>query len=211
MFRDNSSDGGGNTASNYGKTIRAAVGSNNLDVKMVKNIDTGGASEDQLVTWVESHDNYANGDKESTGLTDYQIMMGWAVVGSRRAGAPLYFNRPKGSGGTNPQFAEQSQLGDAGDDMWKNKSVAAVNHFRNAMDGKGENLQNCGDKSCLMIERSTSDGIQNDGVVIANMGGDKSLSGMETTLDDGTYPDEVNGGQLVVSNHKIDLSFPSFE
>lgn len=168
MFRDNSSDGGGNTASNYGKTIRAAVGSNNLDVKMVKNIDTGGASEDQLVTWVESHDNYANGDKESTGLTDYQIMMGWAVVGSRRAGAPLYFNRPKGSGGTNPQFAEQSQLGDAGDDMWKNKSVAAVNHFRNAMDGKGENLQNCGDKSCLMIERSTSDGIQNDGVVIAN-------------------------------------------
>ena len=130
-------------------------------------------------------------------------MMGWAVVGSRRAGAPLYFNRPKGSGGTNPQFAEQSQLGDAGDDMWKNKSVAAVNHFRNAMDGKGENLQNCGDKSCLMIERSTSDGIQNDGVVIANMGGDKSLSGMETTLDDGTYPDEVNGGQLVVSNHEI--------
>ncbi|MDB7591185.1 hypothetical protein PNC48_12725, partial [Enterococcus faecium] len=193
----------GNTASNYGKTIRAAVGSNNLDVKMVKNIDTGGASEDQLVTWVESHDNYANGDKESTGLTDYQIMMGWAVVGSRRAGAPLYFKRPKGSGGTNPQFAEQSQLGDAGDDMWKNKSVAAVNHFRNAMDGKGENLQNCGDKSCLMIERSTSDGIQNDGVVIANMGGDKSLSGMETTLDDGAYPDEVNGGQLVVSNHKI--------
>ena len=203
MFRDNSSDGGGNTASNYGKTIRAAVGSNNLDVKMVKNIDTGGASEDQLVTWVESHDNYANGDKESTGLTDYQIMMGWAVVGSRRAGAPLYFNRPKGSGGTNPQFAEQSQLGDAGDDMWKNKSVAAVNHFRNAMDGKGENLQNCGDKSCLMIERSTSDGIQNDGVVIANLGGDKSLSGMDTTLDDGTYPDEVNGGRLVVSNHKI--------
>ena len=203
MFRDNSSDGGGNTASNYGKTIRAAVGSNNLDVKMVKNIDTGGASEDQLVTWVESHDNYANGDKESTGLTDYQIMMGWAVVGSRRAGAPLYFNRPKGSGGTNPQFAEQSQLGDAGDDMWKNKSVAAVNHFRNAMDGKGENLQNCGDKSCLMVERSTADGIQNDGVVIANMGGDKSLSGMDTTLDDGTYPDEVNGGQIVVSNHKI--------
>ncbi len=64
---------------------------------MVKNIDTGGASEDQLVTWVESHDNYANGDKESTGLTDYQIMMGWAVVGLRKAGAPLYFNHPKGS------------------------------------------------------------------------------------------------------------------
>ena len=113
---------------------------------------------------MESHDNYANGDKESTYLTNDQIVFGWAIVGSRKAGAPLYFNRPVGSGGTNAQFAEQSQLGDAGDDMWKNKSVVAVNHFRNAMDGKSEYLQNCGadqnnaNKSCLMIERFTKDG-----------------------------------------------------
>ncbi len=99
LFANNSSDGGGNTASNYGKSVRAAISSGNLSTKMVKNIDTGGAKEDQLVTWVESHDNYANGDKESTCLTDDQIMIGWAIVGSRRAGAPLYFNRPNGSGG----------------------------------------------------------------------------------------------------------------
>ena len=30
---------------------------------------------------------------------------------------------------------------------------------------------------------------------------------MDTTLDDGTYPDEVNGGQLVVSNHKISFRY----
>ena len=203
MFRDNSSDGGGNTASNYGKTVRAAIGSNNLDSKMLKNIDTGGVNEDQLVTWVESHDNYANGDMESTKLTADQIRFGWAVVGSRRAGAPLFFNRPKASGGNQPQFSEQSQLGDTGDDEWENKAVAAVNHFRNAMDGKGESLQNCKDKSCLMIERYTKDGVQNDGVTIANMGGEQNLTGLETGLDDGTYPDEVNGGQLVVKDHKI--------
>ena len=203
LFKDNSSDGGGNTASDYGKTIRAAVKNSNLNVNMVKNINTGGANEDQLVTWVESHDNYANDDKESTGLTDYQIMMGWAIVGSRKAGAPLYFNRPVGSGGSNPQFAEASQLGDAGDNMWKNKSVVAVNHFRNAMDGKSESLNNCGENSCLMIERFTKDGVANDGVVIANMGGDQNLAGTETNLDDGTYPDEVNGGSITVKSGKI--------
>ena len=209
LFANNSSDGGGNTASNYGKSVRAAISSGNLSTKMVQNIDTGGAKEDQLVTWVESHDNYANGDKESTYLTNDQIVFGWAIVGSRKAGAPLYFNRPVGSGGTNAQFAEQSQLGDAGDDMWKNKSVVAVNHFRNAMDGKSEYLQNCGadrnnaNKSCLMVERFTKDGTANDGVVIANMGGDQSLVGMSTNLDDGVYPDEVNGGSITVSGGKI--------
>ena len=219
MFRDKSSDGGGNTASAYGGTIRAAVSSGNLSTKMVQSISTGGANEDQLVTWVESHDNYAN--KEQTGsdgvkkgvsteLTDYELMMGWAIVGSRKAGAPLYFNRPKESGGKDangnirPQFAEKSQLGDTGDDMWKNTSVVAVNHFRNAMDGKSEYLQNCGDKSCLMIERFTKDKQANDGVTIANMGGEQNLAGMSTNLDDGTYPDEVNGGKLVVKNGKIE-------
>ena len=225
LFKDNSSDGGGNTASNYGGTIRAAIQSENLTTKMVQNVDTGGASEDQLVTWVESHDNYAN--KEQTGsdgvkkgvsteLTDYQIMMGWAIVGSRKAGAPLYFNRPKESGGRDQngnlraQFAEKSQLGDTGDDMWKNKSVVAVNHFRNAMDGKSEHLQNCsadsnsdGAKKCVMIERYTKDGVQNDGVVIANMAGDQNLAGLASSLDDGTYTDEVNGGKLVVQGGKI--------
>ena len=225
LFKDNSSDGGGNTASNYGGTIRAAIQSENLTTKMVQNIDTGGANEDQLVTWVESHDNYAN--KEQTGsdgvkkgvsteLTDYQIMMGWAIVGSRKAGAPLYFNRPKESGGRDQngnlraQFAEKSQLGDTGDDMWKNKSVVAVNHFRNAMDGKSEHLQNCsadsnsdGAKKCVMIERYTKDGVQNDGVVIANMAGEQNLAGLASSLDDGTYTDEVNGGKLVVQSGKI--------
>ena len=52
LFANNSSDGGGNTASNYGKSVRAAISSGNLSTKMVQNIDTGGAKEDQLVTWV---------------------------------------------------------------------------------------------------------------------------------------------------------------
>ena len=121
--------GGGATASDYGKTIRSALWSKNLNAGNLMSLRNGGVNDDQLVTWVESHDNYANGDKESTYLTNDQIRFGWAVVGARAGGAPLFFNRPKASGGNQPQFAEASQLGDAGDDMWKDTAVAAVTIF----------------------------------------------------------------------------------
>ena len=200
--------GGGATASDYGKTIRSALWSKNLNAGNLMSLRNGGVNDDQLVTWVESHDNYANSDKESTYLTNDQIRFGWAVVGARAGGAPLFFNRPKASGGNQPQFAEASQLGDAGDDMWKDTAVAAVNHFRNAMDGEAEYLRNCGpeqnNNSCLMVERyKTDNNAGNDGVSIANMGGDQNLAGTPTKLDDGTYTDQVNGGTITVSNGKI--------
>ena len=205
MFTQYSSDGGGATASDYGKTVRSAITSGSLNAGNLMSLRNGGAKDDQLVTWVESHDNYANGDKESTYLNDYQLRMGWAIVGSRAGGAPLYFNRPVGSGGNNAQFAEQSQLGDAGDNMWKDKAVVAVNHFRNKMNGNSEYLRNCqGQNSCLMVERYAKDGkADDDGVVIANMGGDVNLAGSDTTLDNGTYTDQVNGGTITVSGGKI--------
>ena len=205
MFTQYSSDGGGATASDYGKTVRSAITSGSLNAGNLMSLRNGGAKDDQLVTWVESHDNYANGDKESTYLNDYQLRMGWAIVGSRAGGAPLYFNRPVGSGGNNAQFAEQSQLGDAGDNMWKDKAVVAVNHFRNKMNGNSEYLRNCqSQNSCLMVERYAKDGkADDDGVVIANMGGDVNLAGSDTTLDNGTYTDQVNGGTITVSGGKI--------
>lgn len=205
MFTQYSSDGGGATASDYGKTVRSAITSGSLNAGNLMSLRNGGAKDDQLVTWVESHDNYANGDKESTYLNDYQLRMGWAIIGSRAGGAPLYFNRPVGSGGNNAQFAEQSQLGDAGDNMWKDKAVVAVNHFRNKMNGNSEYLRNCqGQNSCLMVERYAKDGkADDDGVVIANMGGDVNLAGSDTTLDNGTYTDQVNGGTITVSGGKI--------
>jgi alpha-amylase len=205
MFTQYSSDGGGATASDYGKTVRAAIKSGSLNASNLSSLRNGGAKDDQLVTWVESHDNYANGDKESTYLNDYQLRMGWSIVGSRAGGAPLYFNRPVGSGGNNAQFAEQSQLGDAGDNMWKDKAVVAVNYFRNKMNGNSEYLRNCQSRnSCLMVERYAKDGkADDDGVVIANMGGDVNLAGSDTTLDDGTYTDQVNGGTITVSGGKI--------
>ncbi|RSX55520.1 alpha-amylase [Bifidobacterium dolichotidis] len=205
LFEKYSSNGGGNTGSNYGRAVRSAIGSGRLDANALRDLQGTGVKDNQLVTWVESHDNYANGDKESTYLNAYQLRMGWAIVGSRAGGAPLFFNRPVGSGGSNPQFSERTPLGAAGDDEWKSPEVVAVNKFRNAMEGAPENLQNCKNSgSCLMIERGIADGNpDNNGVVIANMGGDQDLTDMSTTLDDGTYKDQVNGNEIKVVGGKI--------
>ncbi len=72
------------------------------------------------------------------------------------------------------------------------------------MEGNAEYLRNCQAENCLMIERYKSDGSNaNDGVVVVNMDGDKNLAGLDTTLDDGTYTDQVNGGTITVANKKI--------
>ncbi|WP_052122929.1 Ig-like domain-containing protein, partial [Bifidobacterium cuniculi] len=206
LFDKYSSNGGGNTGSRYGGTLREALKNYNLNAGGLTNLQGDGVKDNQLVTWVESHDTYANTNEYSSQLTAWQIRMGWAVIGSKAGGAPLFFNRPVGSGGDHgPRFAERSQLGDAGDDEWKSTEVAAVNHFRNAMEGNAEYMRNCqGNNQCLMIERYKSNGSSaDDGVTVANMGSDVNLAGMATALDDGTYTDAVNGGTLTVSGKKI--------
>ena len=209
LFAGNSRYGGGVTASSYGIKLRNSIGSKNLNAGTLSNWDHS-ASASNLVSWVESHDNYSNSESDygaSMKMTESQMTMGWGVIGSRAQTMPLYFDRPAGSGGNQPQFAEKSQLGDAGADSWKDSQVVAVNHFRNKMNNAKakEYMRNCGDNSCLMVERYIKDGnADSDGVTVVNMNSaDKSLAGIETTLDDGTYTDQVNGGTLTVSGGKI--------
>ncbi|RYQ03450.1 alpha-amylase, partial [Bifidobacterium pseudolongum subsp. globosum] len=204
LFDKYSTNGGGNTGSKYGGLMRSVVQDKNLDAGRVGSLQGDGVRDNQLVTWVESHDTYANTNEYSSQLSAWQIRMGWGIVGSRKGGAPLFFNRPVGSGGSNPRFAERSQLGDAGDDEWKHPEVANVNKFRNAMEGNAEYLRNCQGNNCLMIERYKTDGnSNNDGVTVVNMDGDKNLAGMDTMLDNGEYVDQVYGEKLVVNNKKI--------
>ena len=81
--------GGGATASDYGKTIRSALWSKNLNAGNLMSLRNGGVNDDQLVTWVESHDNYANSDKESTYLTNDQIRLGRGRRTRRRSATVL--------------------------------------------------------------------------------------------------------------------------
>ena len=81
-------------------------------------------TEDKSVNWVESHDNFANGEANiPQELSDEWIKYGWAGVTAQKNGMSLFFDRPYKDGGTygttQGPFTEKSKLGDAGSDLWK--------------------------------------------------------------------------------------------
>lgn len=178
------------TASSYGSTIRNAIVNKQIGVTdiMYYQIDSA-ANVDKLVTWVESHDNYLN-DGTWSMLNEKQVKLAWAIVAARQAGAPLFFSRPYGSSTTN-QYGSNT-IGIAGSDLYKSAEVAAVNKFRNAMDGQSEYLRNpYDDARVLMIERG------NKGVTIVNSSEYVyNLNGVTTNLADGTYYDHVDGSKV---------------
>lgn len=92
LFSSHSKNGGGVTASSYGSKLRGALNSKNLNAGTLSDWSNS-ASPSNLVSWVESHDNYSNSDRESTGMSEWQMTMGWGVIGSRSQTMPLYFDR----------------------------------------------------------------------------------------------------------------------
>ena len=173
---------GRTTASTYGSKIRSAIAHNSLSSSSVKEYWIGDAPAN-IVTWVESHDNYIN---EGTWreLNNDQVILGWAIITARSDGTPLFFSRPYNADEENSWG--MNRIGAQGDDMYKDNRVAAVNFFRTAMEGEEENLVNPNDDiSALMIERGKK------GLVIVNS--EKELStGFAVSLPDGEYTDRVD-------------------
>ena len=214
LFNSSSPRGGGITDSSYGHEVRNAVQFKNLGASHFTSHSK--VTEDKSVNWVESHDNFANGAANiPQELSDEWIKYGWAGVTAQKNGMSLFFDRPYKDGGTygtggvgtygngSGPFTENSKLGDAGSDLWKDPEVVAVNHFRNAMVGEASNVSNCGDDNCLMVERYAGSAAQ-DGMVVANANGsDKNLAGQSTKLANGTYTDEVTGSTITVSGGKV--------
>ncbi|EHI68955.1 alpha-amylase family protein [Streptococcus ictaluri] len=187
------------TASNYGRFLRQVISQGYVKDADLIDFQVDGVSEDNLVTWVESHDTYANKEEESTKLNDQDIKLGWGIVASRKEGAPLFFSRPRGGGGGNDaQFPEKSQLGDAGSDLYKDPTIVAINQFRNRMNGQEEYIRNAGtDQGLVMVERGQK------GAVITNLTIDNKPISSETTLRDGEYKDVLSGQVYKVSNKQI--------
>ncbi|WP_051052007.1 alpha-amylase family protein [Paenibacillus sonchi] len=71
-------------APSYGHSIRNAVGFGSvINVNSATSFNANDVNPSKLVTWVESHDTYANNSKESTGMNDWQIKMGWSIIAAR--------------------------------------------------------------------------------------------------------------------------------
>ena len=185
---------GRTTSSTYGSKIRSALMKNMIDTSLVSDYWLGDA-ELNMVTWVESHDNYIN-DGTWYQLTNDQVVLGWAIITAREDGTPLFFSRPYNCSMDNEWG--MNRIGVQGDDIYKDKRVSAVNFFRTAMIGEEENLVNPNmDSTALMIERGEK------GAVIVNTM-DALVVDFETSLADGTYIDRVDGKtEYIVKDGKI--------
>lgn len=74
------------TASNYAQKIRSALKDRRISAGNLMNYQVSGVDAANLVLWVESHDNYANDDQESTWMNDSDIRLGWAMITARAKG-----------------------------------------------------------------------------------------------------------------------------
>ncbi len=190
----------GVTANNYGAMIRSAVKNRKLSAKGLPNWNIA-ATADKLVTWVESHDTYAN-EGETAGLTNEQIRLGWAIITARAGGTPLFFNRPQGQEAT--QFPNASKIGDIGNDQFMHPEVAAVNKFRTAMVGEDETFINPGTTGVLVIKRGEK------GAVIINAGAEGSTKiSFEIGLPNGTYKDKAHNIKCKVKKGVATMTIPA--
>ena len=195
------------TASDYGNSIRTAICNNNVSAANLQTYPYG-VDTDKLVTWVESHDNYANDSTTSQWMTDEQITLAWAIVAGRDAGAPLFFDRPLGGGGTTSdnRFPGKNQIGTVGSALYMGSKIKAINLFRNAMNGKTEYLRNPNSSTqVLMIERGTK------GMIIVNMSNySYILNSVPTNLANNTYTDKItNSSKFTVSGGNISGTIPA--
>ena len=183
-------------ASAYGTVLRKALTEKKLKASKLKDWKHPGS----MVTWVESHDTYAN-HGESAKMKNFELRAGWAIITSRKDGTPLFFSRPKGPEGV--QFPGFSQIGDAGNDEFQNAEVKAVNFFRKQMQDEPEELLNYGksDEICI-IKRG------NKGLVIVNISKKTSKIDLEVSLKDGKYTDKANSINFTVKDGKLSGKMP---
>ncbi|MCH5304274.1 MAG: hypothetical protein J1E41_05370 [Ruminococcus sp.] len=187
------------TASTYGGSLRNAIINCDIDTAFVDDLKVG--SNENCVTWVESHDNYIN-DGNWMAMDKEQIITAWAIIAARAKGTPLFFDRPVGSS-IDDQWGTMNRIGASGDMFYKDDKVVAVNFFRNAMVGEDEYLMNPDEEStALQICRGDK------GAVIINTEEELEVD-FDTDLADGTYVDRVDGETVyTVKDGKITCDKP---
>lgn len=175
------------TASAYGHHLRHALEQGHFSEDLLDWANP--VAPDHLVTWVESHDTYANAH-ESAGLTDDQIRAGYVFLTARANGRPLFFSRPAGS--TRENYWGNNRIGARGNDEFFHPEVVAAHAFRHAMAGQPEKIVTTNDNAVVAVERG------NAGEALINFSTVAQNIDMLTNLPDGTYLDgfKVKNGKL---------------
>lgn len=189
------------TDSAYGNRVRSTAKGTTAGNIGTYSITT--TTPDNLVTWIESHDNYISGGTNT--MTDQQLLLGWGIIGARKDSTALYLVRPEhGKLGTSngaQTIAYDELMGGPGDLLWQDKTVAEINRFRNAFEGQDEAVTS--DGSQFYVQRGT------EGMVIVNLAASAAAINAGVTMKNGTYTDQVTGGTFTVSGGKITGSVPA--
>lgn len=185
---------GATTASDYGAKVRAAFDTTTLKAEPMSDLKIGDAKEN-IVTWVESHDNYTGDEATFSSLTNEEIKLAYSFITAREKGTPLFFSRPY-LADENHKWGTFNKIGMAGDNLYKDSMVVCANRFRNAMVGLSENILNPEDtNSVICIERGTK------GLFLINAGQKDYTFEFKTNLEDGEYINRYdNKTKFVVKN-----------
>lgn len=184
------------TDSAYGTKVANAAGKG-TNSPSLKNYNVTGADASDLVLWVESHDNFISGQSQKAGLKKSdQVVLGWGMIGARENAPALYFVRPEheklGTAGGGMTIKYDELMGGPGSLYWQDPTVVAVNRFKNQFEGQSETLYT--DSKLFAVQRGTT------GIVITNYDSADYVANLQTTLEDGTYTDQVTGDEFTVAN-----------
>ena len=148
-----------------------------------------------LVTWVESHDTYADEDAH-TG--NKKLMRMWAIVAGRKDATNLFFARPR-------EGVSKIPMGEIGSTDYEDEHFAVVNRFHNRFIGANE-YQNAQNTNFYINERYSD---KDAGAIIVDLAlkgkGDFSF----THLKDGTYYDQITAKEVVISGGHAHIDFDS--
>ena len=172
---------GGATASEYGSRLRNAFDYNLVYAGTMGDLAVGDV-EGNVVTWVESHDNYTGDDSTGRTMSEDEVKLAYAIIAARCEGTPLFFARPYGAATSNI-WGTFNRIGMAGDDLYKDPIVVAANRFRNAMVGLEEKVYNPDEdtRNVLCIERGTK------GLFLINVSGADYTFKLPVGIEDGEY------------------------
>ena len=144
----------------------------------------------KLVYWGESHDTYCNNDGASVGVSQEVVDRAYAVAASHNEIPALYLSRPTVAG-------TSARAGVKGSTHFTSKSVAEVNLFHNAMDGKADYYT--GNGSVASITR------KDGGAIVVNFAGagNVSIANGGGYATPGTYTDRVSGNTWTITSTTI--------
>ena len=144
----------------------------------------------KLVYWGESHDTYCNNDGASVGVSQEVVDRAYAVAASHNEIPALYLSRPTVAG-------TSARAGVKGSTHFTSKSVAEVNLFHNAMDGKADYYT--GNGSAASITR------KDGGAIVVNFAGagNVSIANGGGYATPGTYTDRVSGNTWTITTTNI--------